>query len=92
MFGILIGILVSIGFVIFLNFKKSENISLKWWNWIIVIAWFLYDVFLLKMIESFILENALKAALVMGLFFGFIALIWAILVFRFMLKPKIQTS
>ena len=40
------------------------------------------------MIESFILEGAYKAALVMGSVFGIISIIYAILIIRlFLIKP-----
>ena len=92
MLGILIGIFIAIGFISFFNLLKTKKITLKWWQWIITVLWFLYTAFVLKMIESFVQEGALKAALVMGLIFGFIAIVWAILIFRFILKPQMQTS
>ena len=88
MLGIIIGIVLSFGFIKLVDFLKSKNIKLTWWHWIIVVFWFLYCAFLFMMIESFMDENALKAALIMGLIFGFIAIIWAVLVVRFIFKNK----
>ncbi len=86
MLGIIIGIVLSLGFIKLVDLLKSKNIKLIWWQWIIVVFWFLYCAFLIMMIESFINESALKAALIMGLIFGFIAVVWAVLVVRFIFK------
>lgn len=91
MIGIFIGIILTSGFILFVKLIRKKKLILKWWQWIIIICWFLYCTFLLKMIESFIAEHALKAALIMGLIFGFIAIVWAVLVARlFIFKHKIS--
>lgn len=87
MVGIFIGIILSIGFILFLRLIKKKQLHLKWWQWTIITFWFLYCAFILKMIEAFVAEHALKAALVMGLIFGFIAVVWGVLFIRlFILK------
>jgi hypothetical protein len=49
-----------------------------------------YTGFVLEVIISFLEEGAARAALVMGLALGFIAIVWAVLLGRFVFarKPK----
>ncbi len=87
MFDIIIGIVIAIGFIFYINHLKTKNNILKWWHWIVIILWFFYSAFVIKMIESFIAEGAPKAALIMGLIFGFISILWAVLFNRIVI-PK----
>ncbi|MCK5820875.1 MAG: hypothetical protein KAH17_03270 [Bacteroidales bacterium] len=83
MFSILIGIGLASGFFGLLNHSKSKNLNVSWWQWTLTIIWLAYTGFVLKMIEGFIDESAMKAALVLGGIFGFVSIIGAVLLSRF---------
>ena len=83
MFSIIIGICLAIGFVGLYNRAKSKNLKISWWQWAVTIIWLLCTGFVLKLIEGFIIEGALRAALVMGGIFGFLSIVAAVLLFRF---------
>ena len=83
MISILIGIGLASGLFGLHNYSKSKNLKVSWWQWMITIFWFAYTGFIMKMVEGFIDENAMKAALVLGSIFGFISIIGGVLLSRF---------
>ena len=61
----------------------------KLWKPLLSLDWYWYGViFVLAMIKSFILEGVFRAALVMGVFFGFIAIVWGFLLGRLVFFRK----
>lgn len=85
---LLIGAILVTGFFLLLNKIKKHNIQLTWWNWILTILGFLYATFVLELINSFLSEGAPRAALVMGIITGFIAVVWGVLLGRFVFFKK----
>jgi len=51
----------------------------------------LYAGFVLEVIASFLEEGAERAALVIGLILGFIAILWAVLLGRFIFSRKTKS-
>jgi len=74
----------------FLLFRKIQKHSMKltWWQWLLTVLGFLYTTFVLELINSFLYEGAPRAALVMGIITGFIAVIWGVLLGRFVFLKK----
>ena len=78
--------MAAIGLIINFNQKKAWN--LKWWEWFLLTGGVIYSVFVLEVIVGFLGEEALQAALVNGGITGIIAIIFWVLMARFVLKPK----
>lgn len=83
MIHILIGAAAMAGLLFLVDYSRKKKINVRWWQWLITIPCFIYSVFVAEMIVAFLDESAGKAALVMGLIFGFVAIIWAVLLARF---------
>jgi hypothetical protein len=83
MIHILIGAVIGISFYLLVDFTRKRRIKISWWQWILTILGFLYATFVLAMIVSFLDEGAYKAAMVMGSIMGFIAVVWGVLLARF---------
>lgn len=88
MISIIIGALIMAGILFTINYARKRKLHIFWWQWILTFLGFGYTTFVLKMIESFLVEGAIKAALVMGVIFGFIAVLWGVLLARFIFLRK----
>ena len=69
---------------------RKKSLHIAWWQWMLTILGLVYSGFVLEVIISFLEEGAVRAALVMGLILGFIAIVWAVLLGRFVFtrRPK----
>ncbi len=83
MIDILIGAAGVIVLWLLREYARRNRIQPAWWQWGLTGLSIIYSVFVLELIHSFISEGAARGALVMGLIFGFPALIWAVLLGRF---------
>jgi hypothetical protein len=83
-----IGAVFVAGYFLLLNLIRKHNMRLSVWQWILTILGFLYAIFVFELINSFLYEGAPRAALVMGIITGFIALIWGVLLGRFVFLKK----
>ena len=82
----LIGAL-AMGCIAFLiDYTRKNEIALKWWGWLVTVLGVLYAAFVLEVIVGFLGEGAPRAALVMGLVTGIVAVIWGVLLNRFVFK------
>ena len=88
MIHILIGASAAAGFSALVFFSRAKGGKILWWQWLLTLFAFAYTVFVLELVISFLEEGAARGALVMGLVLGFIALIWAVLLGRFVFKTK----
>ncbi len=85
---LLIGAVIAAGFSFLLNLIRKHNLQLSIWQWILTILGFLYATFVFELINGFLSEGAPRAALVMGIITGFIAVIWGVLLARFVFLKK----
>ena len=83
MVHLFVGALFMAGFLFLINFVHKRDIHVTWWQWILTILCFIYTVFVLEIILSFIDEGSARGALVMGLIMGLVAIIWGVLLGRF---------
>jgi hypothetical protein len=79
---ILIGVLVTAGLLAAVRTGEKRRPALPWWHWLLTVLGFLYLVFVLEVIVSFLEEGAVQGALVMGTILGFLALVWFFLLAR----------
>jgi FtsH-binding integral membrane protein len=71
--------------------SRQNNRGLIWWEWLLTVLGLLYTVFVIETIYGFIAEGAPQAALVNGVIVGVIAVIWGVLVNRFIFN-KVSNS
>ena len=90
MVHILIGAGAMFGFLVVVYYARIRKLSVVWWKWVLIVLGFLYAVFVLEMIASFLQEGAPRAALVMGVILGFIAVVWGVLLARFAFVRKVK--
>jgi hypothetical protein len=85
MASLLIGSVATAGFLFLLSYVRDKRLKLVWWGWPVVILGFLYGVFVLEVIAAFVEEGSPRAAVVMGSVLGFVAVVWGVLVARFVI-------
>ena len=88
---LLIGAVAMLGFLGVANFVRVRKLTVVWWKWVLTVLGFLYAVFVLEMIVSFLQEGAPRAALVLGFILGFIAVVWGVLLARFVFARKAKS-
>ena len=88
MIHIAIGALMMLGFTLLVNSVRQRGLSIAWWKWGLTVLAFVYAVFVCEMVVSFLQEGAGRAALVMGVILGFLAVLWAVLLNRFVFTRR----
>ena len=83
MINFFIGALIMAGFFLLISFVRHRDKRIRWWQWLLTIAGFCYLTFVLEVIIGFLSEGASRAALVNGVILGIAAVIWAVLLGRF---------
>ena len=83
---LLIGALAMAGLFMLVDYVRKNEMKLTWWHWSLTVLGILYAVLVLEMIVGFLGEGAPQAALVMGLVTGIVAIIWGVLLRRFIFK------
>lgn len=81
---------LAVGSLLWLrSYASKHDLRLRWYQWLVTILAVLYAVFVLELIIGFLAEGAPQAALVMGLVTGIVAVIWFVLLGRFVFaKPE----
>ncbi len=85
---LIIGALLTAAFISIIIHARKKKLRLTLWQWMLTILGLLYAGFILEVIVSFLEEGAERAALVIGIILGFIALLWAVLLDRFVFSRK----
>jgi hypothetical protein len=88
MIHIVIGALMMLGFNLLVINVRKRGLSISWWQWGLTVLGFFYAVFVCEMVVSFLQEGAGRAALVMGVILGFVAVVWSVLLARFVFSRK----
>jgi hypothetical protein len=83
MLEILIGAIAATGWILLSRFARRRKLKIAWWQWAITLIALLYGVFVVEVIAAFAREGAGKAAVVMGTILSFVAIAWAVLLWRF---------
>ncbi len=90
MVNIIIGAFLTTGLLFLIDYVRRNKLPVQWWKWAITILGLCYVLFVVEMIVSFLSEGAVKAALVMGTILGLIAVVWGVLLGRFVFARKTQ--
>ena len=88
MVHIVIGALMMLGFTLLVSRSRRMGLSISWWQWGLTGLVFLYAVFVCEMVVSFLQEGAGRAALVMGVILGFVGVVFAVLLARFVFTRR----
>lgn len=80
---LLIGALAGAGLLLLVDYARKNELSLKWWHWLLTVLGILYAVFVLELIVGFFSEGVPQAALVMGGMTGIVGVVWGVLLKRF---------
>jgi len=89
MFNLFLGALAVAGLFLLINHTRSQELDVTWWQWVLTILGLIFAVFTVEVIAAFYSEGEVQAALVMGLIFGMITVIWGVLLGRFVyLEPE----
>jgi len=81
-----IGALAMAGLFLLVEYVRKSRMKLTWWHWLLTVLGIMYTTFVLELIIGFLGEGAPQAALVMGLLTGIVAVIWGVLLRRFVFK------
>lgn len=77
-----VGAVVATGFYAVIHYAVGKRLGVKWWQWLFTALGFLYLVFVLEVIVTFLREGSPKAAMVNGAVLGFVAIVWGVLLGR----------
>ena len=77
-----IGAGAAMGFLLLMRVVRIRALTVSWWQWGLTFLGFLYGVFVLEVIVSFLREGTPKGAAVMGTLLGFFAVVWAVILGR----------
>jgi hypothetical protein len=80
---LIIGAAAMAGLLLLIDYSRKNDLRLDWWQWGVTLLGFIYAVFVLEVIVSFLAEDLARGALVMGTLLGFIAVVWGVLLARF---------
>ena len=83
-----IGAFLTTAFIFLILYVRKNHLRITWWQWMLTGLGLLYAGFVLEVIASFLEEGAARAALVMGFILGFAAIVWAVLLARFVYGQK----
>ena len=83
---ILVGVCCASLLFLFWKYSIKNAIRLSILSWILILLQVIYTGFVLELIIGFLEEGSPRAALVMGMLFGFISIIGIVLIFRFILR------
>ena len=81
-----IGAGAAAGFFLLLRFVGSRKLSIRKWQWGLTALGILYSVFVLLVVVAFLREGTPKGAVVLGTVLGFVAVVWAVLLGRFVFR------
>ena len=67
---------------------RRNELHLGWWRWGLTVLGLGFAVFVVEVVVGFLGEGEPRAALVMGVLLGIVAVAWAVLLGRFVFKRE----
>jgi ABC-type multidrug transport system permease subunit len=86
MLNLFLGAITVVAFVLLFNYLQKNGIVLKWWGWLLTILGLLFALLTVATILGFIGEGFPMAALVIGGMLTVAAVIWGVVMARFVYK------
>ena len=85
---LLIGAVSMAGFWILIRHVQNHRLTVTWWQWLLTVFCFICAVFVLATIVTFLEEDTIRGALVMGMIMGIVAVVWGVLLGRFVFSRR----
>lgn len=71
---------------------EDKQYYMPWWKWVLLVIWIFFSAFTIAFIGTNVGENEITAAFRGGIFFGLIAIIFAVGLIRILHLPGTKTS
>jgi hypothetical protein len=84
-----VGAAVATGFWLTVQFTRRKSLAVRWWQWGLTVLGFIYLVFVAEVVVGFLREGTPKGAVVMGTMLGFVAVVWGVLLGRFVFRGNL---
>jgi len=84
-----VGVVATVGLWLLATYARRKELQLKWWQWALTVMGIAYAVFVIEVIIGFLAEGEPRAALVMGILTGIFAVIWGVLLSRFVFLRRV---
>ena len=84
-----VGVVATVGLWLLATYTRRKDLQLKWWQWALTVMGIAYAVFVIEVIIGFLAEGEPRAALVMGILTGIFAVIWGVLLSRFVFLRRV---
>ena len=88
---LIVGAVATTGLLLVVQFARRRRLTVAWWQWGLTVLAFLYSIFVLEVVVAFLREGSPKGAIVMGTILGFGAVIWSVLLARFVFGRRAVT-
>jgi hypothetical protein len=85
-----VGVCATAVFWLLVTYVRRNELNVNWWRWAVTVLGVAYAVFVIEVIVAFLAEGEPRAALVMGVLLGIFAVIWAVLLGRFIFNRGAQ--
>lgn len=92
MIHLIIGALAMAAMLLLVDVTRRRHMTVSWWQWAQTALGILYGVFVIELVTGFLAEGAGRAALVLGLITGIVAVIWGILLKRFVFTVSVAKT
>lgn len=83
MFYFVLGVIFASLVYLSVGYVRRQQIKVKWWGWLLSSLWLGYTLFVAALVYTLNKESAGRAALVSFNIFGFVSVVTAILLVRF---------
>ena len=80
---LIVGAVATTGLLLVMQFARKRQLAVAWWQWGLTVLAFLYSVLVLEVVVAFLREGSSKGAMVVGTILGFVAVVWIVLLARF---------
>ena len=92
MINLLIGALAMATLLLGVDYARRQRIYVGWWQWFLAVLAVIYSTFVVLLAIEFLKEGATQAALVMSLIMGVPAVIFVVLLVRFVFGRMQKTA
>jgi len=88
MADLLLGAGTATAFLLLVQHARRRQLELAWWHWGLTAAGFVYSIFVAEVVLSLLAEGTVKGATVMGSLLGPVAVVWGVLLYRFVFRRR----
>ncbi len=89
---LIIGALAATGLLALVHSTRKRSLVVTWWQWLLTVLGVGYAVFVAEVVVSFLREGIPKGAVVMGTILGFVAVVWGVLLGRFVFSERARAD